>query len=88
MTTKATSNCSQADDAYGAVGSLPSATGHWANVFMVNDGGQYPICTLTWDLAFNNYTTAGYTHGTGTARTVTDYLHYILQPTGGQRPLR
>ncbi len=82
-TTKGTSNCNTADGAYGAAASLPSATGDWSNVYLSNIGNRYPICTLTWDLAFNNYTQAGFTHGTGVARTVTDYLHYVLTQAGG-----
>jgi ABC-type phosphate transport system substrate-binding protein len=83
-TANGTSNCNTNNGAYGAAASLPSATQSWTNVFLVNANNLYPICTLTWDLAFNNYTQAGFPSGTNVARTVTDYLQYVLTPTGGQ----
>jgi ABC-type phosphate transport system substrate-binding protein len=36
------------------------------------ESSSYPICTLTWDLAFNNYRDAGFTRGQKV--TVVDYL--------------
>lgn len=41
----------------------------------------YPICTLTWDLAFKRYQRAGFAPGEGT--TVADYLYwYQFEGTG------
>ena len=44
-------------------------------------GGGYPLCTLTFDLAFNEYSKPGFTEGQET--TANDYLkEYIVQRPG------
>jgi len=44
-------------------------------------GLDYPLCTLTYALAFHGYQAAGF--GEGQAKTVRDYLYgYIVQPSG------
>lgn len=79
-TTKANSNCTTAGAAYGTPG---SATGDWSGSYLTTAGSNYPICTLTWDLAYNNYTTTKWgADSNRIAQTVRDYLHYIL--LGGQ----
>lgn len=76
-TTKAQSNCPTGNGSYTG---LPAtgATGDWSGVYAGTAGLQYPICTLTWDLAVANYTAFG---GVSVGRTVRDFLHYTL--TGG-----
>jgi ABC-type phosphate transport system substrate-binding protein len=78
--TKAQANCPTASGAYGT---LPSPTGDWSQVYLTTPGSTYPICTLTWDLAFNDYTLAGYPSAT-VAFTAKDYLHYVVTTGGGQ----
>lgn len=58
----------------------------WSQVFgakidTTKTGGGYPVCTLTYDLAFNDYSSAGFTEGQEV--TVKDYLtEYITQAAG------
>jgi ABC-type phosphate transport system substrate-binding protein len=82
------SNCTTTTGAYGT---LPSATATWSAVYLSNPGTGYPICTLTWDLASNNYAgrsdwTFGGRSVTGTnvGLTVRDYLGYVVNTNGGQ----
>jgi ABC-type phosphate transport system substrate-binding protein len=83
-TTAANSNCTTAANAYGS--SLPSATSSWDSVYLVNAGTQYPLCTLTWDLAVKDYSRAwtGSPTGQAIATTVRDYLNYVNVALGGQ----
>jgi ABC-type phosphate transport system substrate-binding protein len=58
----------------------------WSQVFgakidTTKTGGGYPLCTLTYDLAFNHYSNAGFAEGQEV--TVHDYLtEYLTQGTG------
>ncbi|HET6998197.1 MAG TPA: substrate-binding domain-containing protein [Solirubrobacterales bacterium] len=56
----------------------------WSGVFGARPsvgGGNYPLCMLTYDLAFHGYGAAGF--GEGQAITATDYLNgYVVQSTG------
>ena len=56
----------------------------WSKVFggQPEIGGElYPLCTLTYDLAWNNYVTSGFAEGIGGS--VKSYLnHVILHGTG------
>lgn len=59
----------------------------WSQVFgakldTTKTGGGYPLCTLTYDLAFNNYASAGF--GAGVSTTVRDYLTEYITATAGQ----
>jgi ABC-type phosphate transport system substrate-binding protein len=83
-TTAANSNCTTAANAYGST--LPSATSSWAGVYLVNASTNYPICTLTWDLAVTDYSRAwtGSPTGQAIATTVRDYLNYVNLSLGGQ----
>ncbi len=58
----------------------------WFEVFGSNatvGGSLYPVCTLTYDIAWNNYKEAGYgTNGPKIAKNVKAYLEYVL--TTGQ----
>jgi ABC-type phosphate transport system substrate-binding protein len=52
-----------------------------AKIDTTKTGGGYPLCTLTYDLAFNDYSSAGFTEEQAT--TVKDYLaEYITASTG------
>lgn len=58
----------------------------WSQVFgakidTTKTGGGYPLCTLTYDLAFNHYGSAGFAEGQEV--TVKDYLtEYVTQASG------
>jgi ABC-type phosphate transport system substrate-binding protein len=58
----------------------------WSGVFgaktnTTTTGGGYPLCTLTYDLAFNKYSGPGFT--LGQEQTVNDYINeYIVQSAG------
>ncbi len=48
-----------------------------------NNGNEnYPICTLTWDVALAHYEVAGLTGAE--EQTAHDYLNYVVAKTGGQ----
>lgn len=74
--------CAKAEYTVPGEGLKASGTGvnvDWSKVF----GGQpsiggttYPICTLTYDLGWNNYVTAGFAAGIGSS--VKSYLSYIV----------
>lgn len=54
---------------------------NWSKVFGASPavgGGLYPLCTLTYDVAWNNYANAGYTEGSKVAKNVKSYLEYVL----------
>ena len=60
----------------------------WSQVFgaKANIGGtSYPLCTLTYDLAFNQYSQAGFTQPQEV--TVHDYIKEYLVQTAGQENL-
>ncbi|HWI70653.1 MAG TPA: substrate-binding domain-containing protein [Baekduia sp.] len=81
-TTYARSNCPSATSAYGFP---PPVTITWSGVYETTPGSAYPICTLTYALAFTDYRTRwGATTGQTTATTVHDYLNYVVSTTGGQ----
>jgi hypothetical protein len=55
---------------------------NWSEVFgMALETPSYPICFLTFDLAFRDYSNAGF--GAGFATTVKEYLReYVLEASG------
>jgi ABC-type phosphate transport system substrate-binding protein len=69
-----------------------STTGDWSNVSGVDSAAGYPICTVSYDLAWSDYKPPYSLQGCGTsceeqkARTVRDYLFAILSD-GGQATL-
>jgi ABC-type phosphate transport system substrate-binding protein len=75
-------NCASAEYTVPAEGLKASGTGlnvDWSKVFggQPKIGGEvYPICTLTYDLGWNNYVTAGFAAGIGSS--VKSYLNYII----------
>jgi ABC-type phosphate transport system substrate-binding protein len=82
--TRANANCTTATSAYGA--SLPAATASWAGIYLTTPGRNYPLCTLTWDLASSDYSTGAFgtaAAGRAIGSTVRDYLNYVNQTTGG-----
>lgn len=83
-TVKQRSNCPTGAGSYASP--TGGATGDWSGVYVSSTAGNYPICTLTWDLAVNDYTPVfgGGVSATGgtIGRGVLDYLHYVL--LGGQ----
>lgn len=66
-----------------------AADGNWSEIY----GGKpaaanYPICTLTWDVALKDYGVAGYgalAHNWG--QTAYDYLMYVTTEKGGQKEI-
>lgn len=65
-----------------------STTGDWSMVSGVGASAGYPVCTLTYDLAFDdNATVYGNTGEEAKARTVKDYLGSIVD-NGGQATLQ
>lgn len=78
-TTTANSNCNTNTGAYGT---LPSGTASWADVYLTDAGGKYPLCTLTFDLALKDYSKRPFPDAKATATTVRDYLKYIATGTG------
>jgi ABC-type phosphate transport system substrate-binding protein len=49
----------------------------WSGVYPTSTTTiNYPICTLTWDVAFKGYSSAGFAAGTG--KVVKDYLSYVV----------
>ncbi|WP_155892226.1 substrate-binding domain-containing protein [Conexibacter woesei] len=81
-TTVANSNCTTASRSY-ASGTFPLATASWSGVYLTDHGSGYPICTLTWDLATNNYAAGwGSPAGGRIANTVFDYLNYTISTAG------
>lgn len=86
-TTKAQSNCpSTTNNVYGTLPTNTAAT--WATVYNTTaDTTNYPICTLTYVLAFSAYTPkwgSSNTTGRTYATTVHDYLGYVTTLAGGQ----
>jgi ABC-type phosphate transport system substrate-binding protein len=74
--------------------SLPEKTAegvevNWSTTFGANptiQGTFYPLCTLTFDLGFKGYTTAGFASNVGPS--VSDYIKkYVLAPSEGQTVL-
>jgi ABC-type phosphate transport system substrate-binding protein len=60
----------------------------WSQVFgaaidTTKSGGGYPLCTLTYDLAFSDYSNAGFAEE-GVETTVKDYLTGYLTASTGQ----
>jgi ABC-type phosphate transport system substrate-binding protein len=63
----------------------------WSKVFGAKidtttpgSGNGYPLCTLTYDLAFNHYETAGFPEAEKVAQTVKAYLDEYVVQTAGQ----
>jgi len=83
VTTRAASNCTTTGN--GSYGTLPTdVSSDWSNVFSTSTT-LYPICALTYDLAFNDYSRGSvFTGGQALATTVHDYFSYVLNSTGGQ----
>jgi len=62
---------------------------NWSQVFGASPAvgsSLYPLCTLTYDVAWKNYETAGYTSGSKVAKNVKSYMEYLLS-TNGQKVL-
>lgn len=60
----------------------------WSQVFGAKPavgGESYPLCTLTYVLAFNDYSAAGFTEGQAT--TARDYLYEYITQTAGQEDI-
>lgn len=75
-------------------GTLPSTTQSWANVDGTNTGSGYPICTLTYALAWQEASKANVGIPAGQtaisqdqARAVKDYLGFDIKAAGGQSQL-
>jgi ABC-type phosphate transport system substrate-binding protein len=85
------SNCATATYLNGGA-ALPSTTGSWSNVDNTETATGYAICALTYSLAWQEASKANVgvpagadTISQGEARTVRDYLTYVLN--GGQSQL-
>jgi ABC-type phosphate transport system substrate-binding protein len=81
---KQKANCGEATYAVPAEARETGGTGEdveWTNITgSALNTGTYPICTLTWDLAWRHYEKAGY--GAGIFTTVEHYLTYVLSAAG------
>lgn len=70
----------------------PGGTGEavdWSEVFGAKPragGGEYPLCTLTYDIGWKNYLAAGYgANAGGWGEDVGDYIrNYVVPPAEGQ----
>src|SRR5262249_4419695 len=80
--TKTNSGCATTSGTY-TPPSGSGATGNWSGVYVSSSTNQYPICTLTWDLAVTDYTPAWGATGTDYDQSVRDYLGYVTS-SGGQ----
>jgi ABC-type phosphate transport system substrate-binding protein len=57
----------------------------WSNVTSAVPtigGGLYPLCTLTYDLAWSSYAKAGYASAAARAEDVKDFIGYVLSGSG------
>lgn len=72
-------------------GTLPEvgANDDWSKVSGAHTklNSNYPICTLTYDVALMDYTEADYLKPTEEGKTAYDYLNYVVAPGGGQSDL-
>jgi ABC-type phosphate transport system substrate-binding protein len=79
----------------GATSVKVGADDNWSGVSGAHPGNKagtenehYPICTLTYDVALMNYTLASLEpEPTKVAKTVYDYLNYVVAKGGGQADL-
>jgi ABC-type phosphate transport system substrate-binding protein len=58
---------------------------NWSQVFGASAevGGElYPLCTLTYDISWTSYSSAGYTGASTIAAAVKKYMNYVLSPEG------
>jgi ABC-type phosphate transport system substrate-binding protein len=78
-TTRANSNC-PGSTSTGNYTTLPAdVLGDWNRTILTSAGGAYPICILTYDLAYRNYTPAwGATNGPLAETSVKDFLTYVI----------
>jgi hypothetical protein len=88
-------NCTSAQYADAATGTLPTTTQSWANVDATATTANYAICALTYALAWKNPSQANVGRAAGRpeitqgqARAVRDYLGYVTtNATGGGQTL-
>lgn len=88
------SNCRNVSYSDPATGKLPSTTESWATVDGTATVTDYPLCALTYALAWEDMAKASIGHAAGRpdytqdqARAVRDYLGYALNVNGGQAAL-
>ena len=82
------SNC-----AFTSYGAFPTGknNANWSKTYgsnpnisaAVENATAYPICTLTWDIALGSFSKTAITESQ--ARTVADYLNYVVKAEGGQK---
>ncbi len=86
----AESNCKKAEYGNGAEAFPPPVTAAWNNVSVKKESKTYALCGLTYMLVLSNY--AAYNEkGSGNAaeaRTVKDYLAYVVGKKGGQAEVK
>jgi hypothetical protein len=60
----------------------------WSEVYggHPTENKNYPICTLTWDVALMDYPQADLTHAEGLV--AREYLKYVTSSFGGQADLK
>lgn len=87
-------NCRNVTYNDAVTGTLPSTTGSWFTVSGAGTSADYPVCSLTYALAWEDMAKAAigraagkpaYTQGQ--ARAVKDYLGYVVNQAGGQARL-
>jgi VCBS repeat-containing protein len=93
-TTNTGSNCREAAYSDPATGKLPAVTESWTNVNANGSTAAYPLCALTYALVWQDMIKANVGIPAGQpaytqdqARSVKDYLGYILNANGGQAAL-
>jgi VCBS repeat-containing protein len=88
------SNCRNVSYADATTGKLPAVTETWTNVTASASTADYPLCVLTYELVWQDMVKANVGLAPGKpaytqsqARSVKDYLGYILNAGGGQAAL-
>lgn len=78
------SNCKETH--YTNVPTEVKADDNWSEVNGAHPTGNvnYPICTLTYDVALMDYETAQFENANAVGKTAYDYLNYVVAPDGGQ----
>jgi ABC-type phosphate transport system substrate-binding protein len=87
VATRASANCKSTVYSNGSASfPPPSVESNWNEVAAKASQATYPICGLTYDLAFGNYQAFEGT-SQGEATTVSNFLSFVLDSAGGQKEI-
>jgi ABC-type phosphate transport system substrate-binding protein len=76
-------NCAETN--YGATLPGVETNDDWSAISGAHvEAENYPICTLTYDVALASYEKAGFVKATEVGQTTSDYLKYVVKETTGQ----